>query len=128
LIRDAKVKAAATCFDDEPPLACLAESSRKNVSSVPACAAHAPIVIVLFSGRRREGDLQSHLESRQVRGRIPVVVLFDLVYGRARYLTSSAVIEGIAKDIRSGHIVAFVAGPPCSHGQLPATKQEGRHR
>ena len=62
---------------------CIPQTRAKRTRRVPRSVAHAPIIVILFSGRRREGDLQHWLETLHFVGPKPAVILFDLVYGKS---------------------------------------------
>ena len=87
-------------FEDEGP--------RSSLVYKPICLAH------LFSGHRRQGDIQSYAETWGgvlVDGKIlSVDIVFDVRYGD---LAREDTLLLFAGAIREGRLHALIAGPPC---------------
>eukprot|EP00438_Fugacium_kawagutii_P022441 Skav232868 [mRNA] locus=scaffold2451:249611:253189:+ [translate_table: standard] len=74
------------------------------------------VIIHLFSGRRRPGDLQAFLERTAIGDGLTLhVVSIDLVFHeRWGDLANPETQEWWLQQIRSGYIIGMLAGPPCS--------------
>ncbi len=71
-------------------------------------------VLHLFAGRRRQGDLQAQIESGPGDASIRLIVLsLDLIYGPKGDLTDQENLGFWRHRIRTGLVVAVIAGPPC---------------
>lgn len=84
------------------------------------------IVLSLFSGHRREGDIQAHTEG--LAGGQPFqihVVALDVIYGEHGDLLSPKVIGQWEDHIKVGTIHAFCAGPPCESWSIARLREGG---
>ncbi len=71
-------------------------------------------ILHLFAGRRRPGDLQHQIEACLDSSPIRVIVLsLDIVYGPKGDLTDPQNLGFWRHRIRTGLVIAVVAGPPC---------------
>ena len=74
------------------------------------------VLIHLFSGRRRQGDLQHYVELAMVKldVQIKVVSLDVQVDARLGDLADPKIVAFWELEIRRGRVVAMMGGPPCS--------------
>ena len=71
-------------------------------------------VVHFFSGRRREKDLQSYLESISYPDQVRVEVLSaDIIFGEGGDFSQRHVQQKWINWMASGYVLAFYAGPPC---------------
>ena len=110
--------------EQRPPPRQHQDSKEEDLSSfyydgtdvtVPCQMPQALVVLHLFSGRRREQDLQWQLEQEAVRQNCMIfVVSLDLAVDAQRgNLASSTTKEYWLMKIRDGFVFGFVVGPPC---------------
>lgn len=73
-----------------------------------------PICLYVFSGRRRDGDYESHvmqkLGSRSLPGR---VLLLDLALSPSHNVYEKSLVETLLTWFRSGAIAGLLIAPPC---------------
>ena len=96
---------------------CLKPNPLRSMPKISQAVLHAAVIVILFSGRRREGDIQHWIEQladgTRINGRKPAVVLYDLVYGARRDLLDKSILRDLLHGVRSGFIIGMLAGPPC---------------
>ena len=72
------------------------------------------IVLHLFSGRRRQGDIQWQIEREFAdQDRHVFVLSLDIIHGAQGDLTNSRHVDFWLAKAYSGVVIATVAGPPC---------------
>ena len=108
---------SSVAFAQAPPVIVLDEPPEvHHVSQVPSPLGALPyLVLHLYSGQRREGDLQACLEPFLAQLQLPVVVLsldvaIDAVKGDLSRQSSRQFWLAL---IRQRRVLAVVAGPPC---------------
>eukprot|EP00438_Fugacium_kawagutii_P028947 Skav223612 [mRNA] locus=scaffold1522:66967:69546:- [translate_table: standard] len=73
-----------------------------------------PVYLYVFSGHRRIGDYQAHMEAlfvqHQCHGHI---LLLDLALSPSHDVTNPALVSTMMTWIRTGHIAALLVAPPC---------------
>lgn len=90
--------------------------SNATSASVPRAIGKHRIVLHLFSGRRRRGDVQFYLDAlagQQQQFILHVIsldIVIDPIFGDA---TNKATCAFWLDHIKRGHIIAMLAGPPC---------------
>eukprot|EP00438_Fugacium_kawagutii_P015143 Skav220612 [mRNA] locus=scaffold507:296315:302257:- [translate_table: standard] len=73
-----------------------------------------PVYLYVFSGRRRPGDYQQHVEELLTRHSIPGrVLLVDLALSECHNVYDSALVSKLMHWIRSGFVGALLIAPPC---------------
>ena len=78
------------------------------------CLTASPICLYIFSGRRRNGDFQSHYEHHlRVAGLIGHVLLIDLALSDDHDVANSTLVNKLLEWIRSGCVVGVLLAPPC---------------
>ena len=71
-------------------------------------------ILNLFSGRRREGDLQDMMDRNPTIAQLNVMILsIDLVKGPKGDLTKEPDVRFWIALIRAGRVIAVTVGPPC---------------
>ena len=77
---------------------------------VPSEVRYSPKVFAhLFSGARRKGDFQQHVEALQAMA-ISVDIIFDVTWGN---LLQPATFDLFARAMRERVLTGFLSGPPC---------------
>eukprot|EP00435_Cladocopium_sp_Y103_P063399 s121_g25.t1 len=90
--------------------------SRKELTSVPRAYGRHRVILHAFAGRRRPGDIQYYLE-KDIALNAPYVIttvsldiIIDSTWGDVSRDDTRALW---LRAIRSGFVLAFLAGPPC---------------
>ena len=84
------------------------------------------VILHLFSGRRRPGDLQDSIEKAfQSSWHQVIVISLDVVYGQRGDLTNADNQNFWRCAIRSGKVIGFVAGPPCESWSIARFRPGG---
>ena len=96
--------------------------SSPDVQATPPPCVQDPIFLYIFSGRRRQGDFQSHLEhfmhQRNIPGR---VLMVDLALSDRHDVGNDHLEQMLIRWIRSGYVSGLLIAPPCE------TWSEARH-
>ena len=81
---------------------------------VPRPLRHVPIYLYVFSGRRRPGDFQQHLETllfqRQLSGH---VLLLDLAISNKHDVNDRELVHKLINWVRMGVVGGVLVAPPC---------------
>ena len=92
--------------------------SPRSVSYVPKVFAH------LFSGARRKGDFQEHVERLNAMA-ISVDIIFDIKWGN---LLQPATFELFTRAMKEGVLCGFLSGPPCETWSRARSTQDSGPR
>ena len=86
------------------------------VAEITAFARPTFVVLHLFAGRRRQGDLEHYimLRAAELDVQVRVVSLDVQIDARKGDLSDPRVISFWMDEIRKGRVLALFAGPPCS--------------
>ena len=80
------------------------------VVPIPQTLSYSPKVFAhFFSGARRKGDFQEHIERLQATA-ISVDIIFDVTWGN---LLQPATFELFVRAMKEGILCGFLSGPPC---------------
>ena len=93
--------------------------------NVPRARSRELLVLHLFSGHRRQGDLSEYLQNLPAPpGAIIVTLAIDIIFDSIRCdLSRQATQEKWIQYARLGGVLAFIAGPPCE--SWSAARAEG---
>ena len=84
------------------------------------------VILHLFSGIRRHGDLQQHLERADFIDGIQVLVIsLDIAISKHGNILDDEVIEWWKAQIRAGYCFGGLAGPPCETWSAARLLDEG---
>ena len=73
-----------------------------------------PIFVYIFSGRRRVGDYQSHMETLLMKAGVQGhVLLLDLALSPLHDVSNPALVEQLLRWIAGGAVAGLLAAPPC---------------
>eukprot|EP00438_Fugacium_kawagutii_P012715 Skav228205 [mRNA] locus=scaffold704:705577:707031:+ [translate_table: standard] len=73
-----------------------------------------PVFLYVFSGRRRPGDVQVHLEHYLATLQIQAhILLIDLALSDRHDVTNPTLISKLIHWVRSGHVAGLITAPPC---------------
>lgn len=83
-------------------------------TTVPRPLSELAIFLYVFSGRRREGDYQSHVERLlRVHGVSGRVLMIDLALSASHNVYDSALVETLLHWIHAGAVATLLVAPPC---------------
>ena len=89
--------------------------SLDEVSSIPASLGPQRAILVAFGGRRRKGDIISHLQSfvdTHEFKHVPTICVLDLVHGEAHDAARGAATAW-CRAIIAGMVIGVFCSPPC---------------
>ena len=100
------------------------------VAEITAFARPTFVVLHLFAGRRRQGDLEHYimLRAAELDVQVRVVSLDVQIDAKKGDLSDPRVISFWMDEIRKGRVLALFAGPPAPRGPWPGTIATGQGR
>jgi hypothetical protein len=101
-------------FVDRTPAVRVEATPVDNLADFTPFLGDTMIFLHMFSGRRREGDIQDQLEILFRESHIKLLVVsIDIVHSKTADLANPKQLKFWTDQIRSGRVVGAAGGPPC---------------